>query len=67
MRAVKYFLLSLLFSSPAFAQDQWANNAYSTLASGITAVSTTFTVATGEGSRFPTPGNGYYLTLESGR
>lgn len=66
MRAVKYFLLSLLFSSPAFAQDQWANNAYSTLASGITAVSTTFTVATGEGSRFPTPGNGYYLTLESG-
>ena len=66
MRAVKYFLLSLLFSSPAFAQDQWANNAYSTLASGINASVTSFTVVTGEGARFPTPGNGYYLTLESG-
>lgn len=66
MRAVKYFLLSLLFSSSAFAQDQWANNAYSTLASGINASATSFTVVTGEGARFPTPGNGYYLTLESG-
>lgn len=41
------------------------NNAFSTLASGITNASSSLTVATGEGARFPAPsgGNDAYLTL----
>ena len=41
------------------------NNAYSTLASGITDSATSMTVATGEGARFPSPTGGdyFYVTL----
>ncbi|WP_299077075.1 hypothetical protein [uncultured Paraglaciecola sp.] len=41
------------------------NNAYSTLASSITDVDTSITVATGEGARFPLPSGGdyFYVTL----
>lgn len=41
------------------------NNAYSTLASGITATATTITVAAGTGSRFPAAGGAdyFYATL----
>lgn len=41
------------------------NNAYSTLASGISDVATTITLATGTGSRFPTVGGSdyFYATL----
>lgn len=41
------------------------NNAYSTLASGITAIATTITVAAGTGSRFPAAGGAdyFYATL----
>jgi microcystin-dependent protein len=41
------------------------NNAYSTLASGITAIATTITVAAGTGSRFPAAGGSdyFYATL----
>jgi len=35
------------------AVQLFANNAYSTLASGITNTDTSLTVATGEGARFP--------------
>lgn len=42
-----------------------ANNAYSTLASGISAVATTISVQTGHGARFPSLGGGefFYATL----
>jgi len=46
---------------------KFANNAYSTLASGITDSDTTITVKTGEGDRFPTAdsstGDYFYVTL----
>jgi len=46
---------------------KWANNSESTLAAGINASVTTFDVATGHGSRFPTCANGagdfFYVTL----
>lgn len=43
----------------------FTNNAYSTLASGITAGATSITLATGEGARFPSPSGGdtFLLTL----
>ena len=43
----------------------WTNNAASTLASGITAIATSLTVATGQGALFPaiTGGNDFYVTL----
>jgi hypothetical protein len=43
----------------------FTNNAYSTLASGITDVATTATVAAGEGTRYPSPTGGdfFYATL----
>ncbi len=40
---------------------QFANNATSTLAAGITNVATSITVATGTGSRFPSPTGGQYF------
>lgn len=45
----------------------YANQAYSTLASVITNVATTLTVATGEGARFPSPtgGDTFDVTLEN--
>jgi len=44
----------------------WANNASSTLASGITNVATQFTVQAGQGALFPNPSAGQYsvVTLE---
>lgn len=47
------------------AKPLFSNNAYSTLASGITNSATSMTVATGEGVRFPTPSGGdhFYCTL----
>lgn len=38
-----------------------ANNAYATLAGGITALSTVITVNAGEGARFPSLGSGDYF------
>jgi hypothetical protein len=45
-----------------------ANNAVSTLASGITNVATSLTVATGQGALFPSPTGGdyFWLTLDDG-
>lgn len=45
--------------------ELFTNNAYSTLASGITDSATSITVATGEGARFPSPSGGdhFYATL----
>jgi len=45
----------------------WANNASSTLASGISDVDTTLTVQAGQGALFPTPSAGQYamITLET--
>jgi len=45
----------------------WANNASSTLASGISDVDTTLTVQAGQGTLFPTPSAGQYamITLET--
>ena len=40
---------------------KFANNAYSTLASGITDSATSITRTTGEGARFPTPTGGDYF------
>jgi len=48
------------------APHQWANNAESTLASGINASVTSIPLATGGGALFPTPGQGYYVTIEEG-
>ncbi len=47
------------------ATQLFANNASSTLASGITAVATSATLATGQGAMFPTPtgGDWFLLTL----
>jgi hypothetical protein len=47
------------------AQALVTNNAYSTLAAGISAIATSITVAVGHGSRFPTVsgGNYFYATL----
>ncbi len=47
------------------AQALVKNNAYSTLAAGISAIATSITVAVGHGSRFPTVsgGNFFYATL----
>jgi hypothetical protein len=45
------------------AKFLYTNNAYSTLASGITDVATSLTVATGEGARFPSPGAGEQFAL----
>ena len=44
---------------------KFTNNATSTLASGITNVATSLTVASGQGSRFPSLGAGdyFYCTL----
>jgi hypothetical protein len=42
---------------------QVANNAQSTLASNINNSTTSIDVASGHGSRFPTPGNSYYCTI----
>ena len=47
----------------ATAFKQVANNAQSTLASGITAGATSMSVAVGHGGRFPAPGNGFYVTI----
>jgi len=45
----------------------WANNANSTLASGISNSDLTLTVASGHGARFPSPGSDYfYVTLDDG-
>lgn len=46
----------------------YSNNAASTLASSITNVATSLTVATGEGALFPSPTGGdyFYATLEDG-
>ena len=46
----------------------YTNNAFSTLASGITAVATSITLAAGEGARFPNPGadEQFALTLTDG-
>lgn len=41
----------------------FANNAASTLASGITAGATSLTVATGQGAKFPSPSGGDYFLL----
>ncbi len=43
----------------------FTNNAYSTLTAAVTAVATTFSVASGEGARFPTIAGGdyFYATL----
>jgi hypothetical protein len=41
----------------------FANNASSSLASPISNVATSFTVATGEGAKFPTPSGGDYFML----
>jgi hypothetical protein len=43
---------------------QVKNRAVSTLASGIDNVVTSLTVATGEGAKFPTPGNGFHITID---
>lgn len=50
------------------SKQLYANNASSTLGSDITAVSTSISVATGHGTRFPTPSTGEYflITLEVG-
>lgn len=44
----------------------FANNAATTLASGINSVATTINVASGTGSKFPAPGEGegFYVTLQ---
>lgn len=42
---------------------QVANNAQSTLASGINNSATSISVQTGHGARFPAPGNGFYATI----
>ena len=50
-------------------REPWANNAASTLASGITNVATSLTVASGEGGRFPSiplAGEYFWATIESG-
>lgn len=62
----KLLILLALLPSVALAQDQWANNASSTLASSITSGSTSIVLHAGDGALFPTPGNGYWLTIESG-
>ena len=49
------------------AIELWANNAQSTLASGITNSDLSLTVASGHGARFPSPGSDYfYVTLDDG-
>lgn len=63
------WLLVLLGAAPAWAQKElWANNATSTLASGITSGATSLTVQTGDGAKFPTIGGSdyFYATLEEG-
>jgi hypothetical protein len=49
-------------------QYLFANNAASTLASGASLVASTLTVATGHGSRFPSPGpgQGFVATIQNG-
>jgi hypothetical protein len=44
----------------AFKQPR--NNARSTQTASTTAIATTFTLQTGDGAKFPTPGNGFWVT-----
>ena len=41
----------------------FANNAYGSLASGISDAATSFVLATGQGARFPNPTNGDYFLI----
>ena len=53
---------ALAVATPAAAQDElFANNAESTVAGGLGPGTTTITVSSGTGSRFPTPTGGDYF------
>jgi hypothetical protein len=43
---------------------QVKNRAVSTLASGISDTDTSLTVASGDGAKFPQPGNGFHITID---
>lgn len=66
-RLILIFAVALALPAPVLAQTEvWTNNASSTLATGIDTDDTAIVVATGHGSRFPSPTGGqfFYLTLE---